>query len=57
MELSKHFKMVNFMVCELYLHKTYLFRLCWVFTAAGGLSLVAVNGLPTAVASVAEHRL
>ena len=32
------------------------FFLCWVFVAAGGLSLVAVHGLLIAVASlVAEH--
>ena len=34
------------------------FWLCWVFVGLGGLSLVAVRGLITAVASLTpEHRL
>ena len=51
----------------IYIYIFFFFWLCWVFVAAGGLSLVAasrgllflvVHGLPIAVASlVAEHGL
>ena len=56
--LPGHFLLLLLLLFYLFIYLFIYLRLCWVFVAARGLSLVVVCGLLIAVASlVAEHRL